>query len=142
MGVCIFAMVAGFFPLDEAGSSDWRFCRLLEAQARGGSTCEEIFSLYRRPCPFSADLVWLLDGMLTIAPSNRFTLDDVRASAWLRPVGEIPAGGACPWALPFLIQAGRDSWASTATGVNSDTGGGECLSDETDGSGGETAGPF
>lgn len=132
MGVCIFAMVAGFFPLDEAGSSDWRFFRLLAAQANGGSTCEAIFSLYRRSCPFSADLISLLDGMLTIAPASRFTLEVVRTSLWLRPVGGIPTGEACPWALPAMIQGGRGSWASTATGT-----GDEELSDETDGAGDE-----
>eukprot|EP00962_Isochrysis_galbana_P055622 scaffold27400_cov140-Isochrysis_galbana.AAC.3 len=132
MGVCIFAMVAGFFPLDEAASSDWRFFRLLAAQANGGSTCEAIFSLYRRSCPFSADLVSLLDGMLTIAPTSRSTLEIVCTSLWLRPVGGIPTGEACPWALPAMIQGGRGSWASTAMGT-----GDEDLSDETDRAGDE-----
>lgn len=134
MGVCIFAMVAGFFPLDEARISDWRFCKLAAAQAEGGSSCHSIFSMYHRPCPFSADLMILLDGMLTISPSRRFTLDAVRASDWLRPVGAaILAGGGYQWAVPGMIPRGG-SWTSTATSGDSDRGGDEILSDESDGS--------
>uniref|UniRef100_A0A7S3X6A7 Protein kinase domain-containing protein n=1 Tax=Emiliania huxleyi TaxID=2903 RepID=A0A7S3X6A7_EMIHU len=41
----IFAMVAGFFPLEVARRADWRFVKLEEVQASGGgSTCAVIYS--------------------------------------------------------------------------------------------------
>jgi serine/threonine protein kinase len=38
-GICLFAMLAGFFPLDEAKETDWRFRRFLRAEAAGQPIC-------------------------------------------------------------------------------------------------------
>ena len=43
-GICLFAMLAGFFPLDEASGSDWRFERLKLAAAAGHSVSGLFFS--------------------------------------------------------------------------------------------------
>jgi hypothetical protein len=50
LGVCLFAMLSGFFPLDEATEQDWRFPRLHVAQSHGASTVpqEGLFGLIRR----------------------------------------------------------------------------------------------
>merc|ERR1719240_432979 len=48
LGVCLFAMLSGFFPLDEASVNDWRYPKLGEAQASGKSTTHAIYTWYRR----------------------------------------------------------------------------------------------
>ena len=42
LGVMLFAMIAGFFPLAEASPSDWRYEKMQEAQANNESTCRAI----------------------------------------------------------------------------------------------------
>lgn len=78
-----FALAAGFFIVDVAQTSDPRFRALSSAQSAGRSTVRAIFQLYNRPCPLSAPLVRLLDGMLMVDPTRRLTLDQVVASPWL-----------------------------------------------------------
>jgi serine/threonine-protein kinase Chk1 len=73
-----FALAAGFFIVDVAQTSDPRFRALSSAQSAGRSTVRAIFQLYNRPCPLSAPLVRLLDGMLMVDPTRRLTLDQVR----------------------------------------------------------------
>jgi len=85
LGVCLFALVTGYWPLKEAIGSDWRFTKLREAQASGTSSCAAIFSWYKRSVAgFSADLISLLDGMLMIDPDARLTVEQCLASAWLK----------------------------------------------------------
>mmetsp|Transcript_54854 Transcript_54854/g.117743 ORF Transcript_54854/g.117743 Transcript_54854/m.117743 type:complete len:353 (+) Transcript_54854:1-1059(+) len=86
LGVCLFAMCAGFFPLEVARSCDWRFQRLYVAQQEGRSTVHTIFGFYERACPFSADLVELLDGMLQINPRRRMTMREVASATWFLPM--------------------------------------------------------
>ena len=47
-GICLFAMLAGFFPLDEASGSDWRFGRVKMAADSGMSTCHTICACANR----------------------------------------------------------------------------------------------
>ncbi len=98
LGVCLFAMVSGFFPVQKAAEQDWRFTNLCRAQfgipnANGvppdPSSTRNIFGFYQRPCPLSAELVHLLDGMLMIDPRRRLTLEQVSASAWLTAGGGV-----------------------------------------------------
>ena len=103
LGVCIFAMVAGFFPLEVARRADWRFVKLEEAQASGGgSTCAVIYSFYSKSCPFSPPLAVLLDGMLQLSPSSRWTIHEVAAAAFFHgrlpepPAVDIEASSAGP----------------------------------------------
>mmetsp|Transcript_17469 Transcript_17469/g.52760 ORF Transcript_17469/g.52760 Transcript_17469/m.52760 type:complete len:388 (+) Transcript_17469:269-1432(+) len=84
LGVCLFSMLAGFFPLAEAHPRDWRFPLLEAAQRKGSSSTRAIFAWYRRSCSYlSPAAVDLLDRMLTINPSQRAKLDDVRSHQWM-----------------------------------------------------------
>ncbi len=82
LGITVFSLVAGFFPLDEAKPSDWRFQRMARDQGSGLCTCESIFGMYRRQCPLSAELRELLDAMLAIDPARRLTMQQVAEHRW------------------------------------------------------------
>jgi serine/threonine protein kinase len=83
-GVCLFAMLSNFFPFDVACPvRDWRVPLVLEAQARGESTCLKLYALARRTCPFTPELVELLDSMLAFDPAKRVSLDAVIGSPWM-----------------------------------------------------------
>ena len=56
MGICLFAMCAGFFPLDQASSVDWRYDRLKLALASDCSLAHSIFGFYDRQCTFSPEV--------------------------------------------------------------------------------------
>jgi serine/threonine protein kinase len=77
-------MLAGFFPLDGATTSDWRFVRVCQAVIQGHSLTHTVFSFYGRPCPLSNEAVNLIDGMLSLNPTKRFTVSDVLSHAWLK----------------------------------------------------------
>merc|ERR1719230_2083808 len=84
LGVCLFAMLSGFFPLDEASNNDWRYPKLVEAQRAGKSTTVTVYGWYKRsPRHLSPEVVHLLDGLLTIDPQKRLTMEDVRAHPWV-----------------------------------------------------------
>lgn len=101
LGVCLFALLAGFFPYEEASAArDWRFNKASKAQLKGLSNTRTIFGFYSRPCPFSAELVELLDGLLRIDPSRRLTLRKVAASPWLLPADGRPTPGPAPDSAP------------------------------------------
>ena len=93
LGVTVFSLVTGFFPLDEAKPSDWRFQRMVENQRSGVGTCEGIHAMYQRQCPFSAELRELLDAMLAIDPARRLTMQQVAEHRWFATVqGEADDG--------------------------------------------------
>ena len=85
LGVCLFAMLSGFFPLNAASDNDSRFRRLMEHQSNGHSTTKSVYGWYGRSCAhLSAPVVQLLDGMLAIDPQQRMTMQAVLAHPWLR----------------------------------------------------------
>lgn len=85
LGVCLFAMLSGFFPLDEASSNDWRFGKLMEQQQKGRSTVMSVYAWYKRSCAhLTPPVIKLLDGMLAINPAQRFTMQDVLTHPWTR----------------------------------------------------------
>ena len=93
-GVCLFAMLSGFFPLDEASPNDWRFGELMEQQAKGRSTTKSVYAWYRESCAhLSVPVVQLLDGMLAIDPRQRMTMRDVLSHLWLREEIEVAMPG-------------------------------------------------
>jgi len=100
LGVCLFGLVSGFFPTDEATSRDWRFERIARQQhvAPELSTVSTIYGFYQRPCPLSPALVQLLDGMLQVAPARRLRLDQVAAAPWVHGHTVLPTAkeGAAP----------------------------------------------
>jgi len=84
LGVCLFAMLSGFFPLDEATDKDWRFSRLTAAQIHKQSTTKAIYSWYKRECHhLSRSIIDLLDSMLQVDPSARATMQDVLQHPWI-----------------------------------------------------------
>jgi len=92
LGVCLFAMVSGFFPLDEATKKDWRYDKLLENQSKGRSTVRSVYGWYKRPSDhLTPALVDLLDNMLMMEPSKRASMAEVLAHPWLQ--GPTAAGG-------------------------------------------------
>jgi len=82
LGITVFSLVSGFFPLDEAKQSDWRFARMALEQARGVGPCESIYAMYRRQCPLSVELQELIDAMLAIDPARRVTMQQVAEHRW------------------------------------------------------------
>jgi len=86
LGVSLFAMLSGFFPLDEATSKDWRFPKLADAQQRGRSTTAVVYGWYKRPIShLSRSVVTLLDAMLAIDPKRRATMEQVLQHPWIAP---------------------------------------------------------
>mmetsp|Transcript_32473 Transcript_32473/g.68311 ORF Transcript_32473/g.68311 Transcript_32473/m.68311 type:complete len:352 (-) Transcript_32473:920-1975(-) len=86
IGVSLFAMLSGFFPLDEASAKDWRYTKLRQAQAQRRSTTFTVYGWYKRTCThLSKSVVELLDAMLSIDPSRRVTLTQVLDHPWLCP---------------------------------------------------------
>jgi len=85
LGVCLFAMLSGFFPLDEASNNDWRYGKLVEQQAKGRSTTKSVYAWYKRSCAhLSPPVIQLLDGMLACNPAQRMSMEAVLAHPWLR----------------------------------------------------------
>ena len=83
LGVCLFAMLSGFFPLDEASHQDWRYGKLAAAQGRGESTVAAVYGFYHRSHKhLSPAVVHLLDGLLQIDPAKRMTMAQVREHPW------------------------------------------------------------
>jgi len=84
LGVSLFAMLSGFFPLDEATAKDWRFAKLVAAQQQGKSTTAEVYRWYkRRSTHLSKEVVDLLDGLLAVDPRRRLTMRQALAHPWI-----------------------------------------------------------
>ena len=66
LGVCLFGLLNGFFPVDEAKSSDWRFNKLCKAQELGKSSVTTILGGTRRRQHLSGNAATLLDALLNI----------------------------------------------------------------------------
>jgi len=97
LGVCLFAMLSGFFPLDEASPNDWRYGKLAEQQHKGRSTTKSVYAWYKRSCAhLTPQVVQLLDGMLAISPELRLTMPQVLAHPWI--VGAQPAAAPASFA--------------------------------------------
>lgn len=85
IGVSLFAMLSGFFPLDEATPKDWRFPKLCDVQSRGRSTTKAVYSWYKRSADhLSPSVVSLMDGMLQVDPAKRATMAQVLAHPWIK----------------------------------------------------------
>ena len=89
-------MLAGFFPLDEATGSDWRFGRVRQAASAGMSACHTIYGFYERPCDLSNEASDLIDGMLRISATGRMSVQEVLCSPWLQ---NMPMPGASSYAV-------------------------------------------
>ena len=87
LGVCFFAMLSGFFPLEESCANDPRFAALLAAQCGGQTTTHTVYGWYGQSyAHLSPAAVELVDGMLTMNPAQRLGLPDVLRHRWLDDV--------------------------------------------------------
>ena len=99
LGVCLFTMVSGFYPLDEASLRARRFTELHEKQVRNenASTTQIVHDFYGRPTThLSRELVDLLDHLLLIDPSRRISLDDVAKHPWVKGSAQQPGPAPVP----------------------------------------------
>jgi len=83
LGIILFSLSSGFFPLREASNQDWRFKRLAKEQAMGESACDAIYKMYKRTCPFAPALKALVDDMLQIEPKARRSMEGVLDDEWV-----------------------------------------------------------
>merc|ERR1711998_126736 len=86
--ICLFAMLAGFFPLDEATPKDWRFTKMVRAQAQGLSICQTIYGFYNRKCTFSPAAFHLLENMMQLDPTKRISIEGILQHEWV--TGTVP----------------------------------------------------
>jgi len=84
LGVCLFAMITGFFPAMRADVSSAPVVAMAAAQEQAMSGMHALFKLYGRSCKFSPELVQLLDQMLQINPDKRASGDDLKAAPWFK----------------------------------------------------------
>jgi len=78
LGVCLFGMLNGFFPVDEAKATDWRFGKLIKAQQQGKSSTSTILSWYKKtPAHLSASAIAVLDALLKIDAPKRLTMEQL-----------------------------------------------------------------
>jgi len=87
LGICLFAMLFGFFPFERADpASDWRARKCCTAELSGGSVIDTIIGFYpRRQLQISTEAKALLDSMLTFDATRRASLEEVLSSPWLVP---------------------------------------------------------
>jgi len=85
LGVCVFGLLNGFFPVDEAKVTDWRFKKLKQAQDTGNKdSVKVILSWYRRDAKhLSPEAVDLMNQLLRIDPSERPTIGAVLHHPWI-----------------------------------------------------------
>lgn len=82
VGIVLFSLLSGFFPLDRADASDWRYASLAADAAKGIGACDSIYATYKRRPPFSSQAKAVLDGLLTIDPAKRLTAGAAAAHPW------------------------------------------------------------
>ena len=80
-------MLAGFFPLDQAADTDWRFERLKLSLMARCSLTHTVFGFYERACPLSLEACDTIDGMLALLPGSRLSAASVLRMPWLQGGG-------------------------------------------------------
>lgn len=85
LGICLFAMLSGSFPVVKPGLDVCLSTMLIEAQAAGGqATTVSAYSRIRRAnTHFSEEVLELIDAMLHLDPKQRPTTEQVRRHPWL-----------------------------------------------------------
>lgn len=78
LGVSLFGLLNGFFPVDEAKLTDWRFQKLVRAQQDGLSSVATILGWYKKtPAHLSQSAINLLNSLLNIDPHKRPSIEEV-----------------------------------------------------------------
>lgn len=73
LGVCLFAMLTGFFPFVEAAARNFYFAQAHRLVGTCGSFTLCVFGLYTTPCALSAATIALVDRHLRVEPAKRCT---------------------------------------------------------------------
>jgi len=114
LGVCLFGLVAGFFPVERAKADDRRFEELTRSQVgERRSACDVVYELYGLANPLTPPLTKLLDGMLQVVPGRRSSMEQVEGSSWWGH-GK-PRGGPCQGQPPALRGIEERSEGSSST---------------------------
>ena len=79
LGICLFAMLTGFFPFTEAVAHNAYYAGAHKQAAAYGSLTLAVFALYSTPCPLSPRAVELIDHLLRISPVHRSSAGDALA---------------------------------------------------------------
>ena len=80
-GVCLFAILAGFFPFVVANDTDFRFVKVVSYPRYSATVI--IFAQYKCKVTFTGDCVDLLDKLLMPDPTMRLTLANVSGHPWM-----------------------------------------------------------
>lgn len=78
LGVCFFAMLAGFFPFERASHEDWRFRKYAEVDA----FVVDLHADYHRACLMKPDAITTIESLLKKKPVTRLSSRLLVASAW------------------------------------------------------------
>ena len=133
LGVCLFAMLSGFFPLDEASHNDWRYPKLVEAQKAKRSTTAAVYGWYKRSHKhLSPEVTHLLDGLLAIAPAQRLTMAQTREHPWVQGTKFGGAGAADQGSYNATVEVSDDGPAYRGLGGAPKSFDDEMLVDEDD----------
>ena len=81
LGICLFAMLTGFFPFTEAAERNFYYASAHKQEPAYGSLTLAVFGQYCAPCPLSGRAVELIDHLLRISPVLRCSSRDALAFA-------------------------------------------------------------
>ena len=79
LGICLFAMLTGFFPFTEAAAQNAYYASAHKQAAAYGSLTLAVFGMYNTPCPLPPRAVELIDRLLRISPVQRCSARDALA---------------------------------------------------------------
>ena len=79
LGICLFAMLTGFFPFTEAAAQNAYYASAHKQAAAYGSLTLAVFGMYNTPCPLPPRAVELVDRLLRISPVQRCSARDALA---------------------------------------------------------------
>ena len=78
LGISLFAMTTGFFPMHRAEPSQPALIRMTVAQDSAESGVRALFHFYSRICTLSPGLVHILDQLLQVDPKKRSDANSVK----------------------------------------------------------------
>ena len=109
LGICLFAMLTGFFPFTEAAAHNAYYAGTYNQAAAYGSFTLAVFGVYNSVCPLSHRAVELIDQLLRVSPVLRCSAADALAftraaesglDAAMPPL-RVPPGAHVPQPLPY-----------------------------------------
>ena len=79
LGICLFAMLTGFFPFTEAAVDNVYYASAQKQAAAFGSFTLAVFGVYSTPCSLSPRAGELVDRLLRTSPGQRYSARDALA---------------------------------------------------------------